>query len=264
MENSFIDPKARIGKNVIIKPFSYIEGNVEIGDNCVIGPHATIYDYVKIGKNCSIFPGAVIGAIPQDLKFHGEESYVEIGDNVMIRECATINRGTAASHKGKTFIDDHTLIMSYCHVAHDCHVGKHCILTSYVGIAGETNVDDWAIIGGASAAHQFTRIGKHAMLSGGSMIGKDVPPYSLAGKRPLSFCGINVVGLKRRGFTAEKIERIRDIYRVLYQGDMIISDAIKKIEDEFPESEEKRDIVDFVKGSKRGIIRYNPYIGSDE
>ena len=210
MNNSVVHPNAKIGKNVTIEPFCYIAENVEIGDGCHIGPNVTIYDYVKIGKNCNIFPGAVIGAIPQDLKFQGEVTYVEIGDNVTIRECATINRGTAASGKYKTVIKNNVLVMSYVHVAHDCVIGNNVILVSYVGLAGETNVDDFAIIGGNSSAHQFTKIGCHAMLSGGSLIGKDVPPYAMAGKRPLSFFGINIVGLRRRGFTSEQIERIRD------------------------------------------------------
>ena len=154
-----VSPKAKLGENVEVGPYAYIDENVEIGDNCKIYPHATILPYVKIGKNCSVFPGAVVGAVPQDLKFDGEITYVEIGDNVTIRECATINRGTKASGKGITKIGNNTLIMSYVHVAHDCRVGNHCILVSYVGIAGETDVDDWAIIGGNPAVHQFSHIG---------------------------------------------------------------------------------------------------------
>lgn len=254
---SCVHPNAKLGANVKIEPFCYISEHVEIGEGSWIGPNVTIYDYVKIGKNCRIFPGAVIGAIPQDLKFKDEISYVEIGDNVTIRECATINRGTAASGKAITKVGNNTLVMSYVHIAHDCVIGNNCILVSYVGLAGETEVDDFAIIGGSSAAHQFTKIGKHAMLSGGSMIGKDVPPYALAGKRPLAFSGINIVGLRRRGFTVEQIERIRDIYRVIYQSGLNVTDACKKVEAEFPESVEKRDILDFIAASKRGIIRCN-------
>lgn len=258
MNNSVVHPNAKIGKNVVIEPFCYIAENVEIGDNCHIGPNVTVYDYVKIGNNCNIFPGAVIGAIPQDLKFQGEVTYVEIGDNVTIRECATINRGTAASGKYKTIIKNNVLVMSYVHVAHDCVIGNNVILVSYVGLAGETDVDDYAIIGGNSSAHQFTKIGCHAMLSGGSLIGKDVPPYAMAGKRPLSFFGINIVGLRRRGFTSEQIERIRDIYRVIYQSGLNVSDACKKVEAEMPDSNEKRVILDFIAESKRGIIKYSP------
>lgn len=264
MENSIVHPNAKIGANVKIDPFCYIAENVEIGEGSWIGPNVTIFDYVKIGKNCRIFPGAVIGAIPQDLKFAGEVSYVEIGDNVTIRECATINRGTAASGKAKTIIGNNTFVMSYVHVAHDCVVGNNVILVSYVGLAGETEVNDYAIIGGNSAAHQFSKIGAHAMLSGGSLIGKDVPPYAMAGKRPLSFAGINIVGLRRRGFTNEQIDRIRDIYRVIYQSNLNVTDACKKIETEFPETEEKRIILNFIADSKRGIIKHNPDATEDE
>jgi UDP-N-acetylglucosamine acyltransferase len=264
MEHSIVHPNAKIGENVKIHPFCYIAENVEIGDGCEIGPNAVIYDYVKMGKNCKVFPGAVVGAIPQDLKFSDEVSYVEIGDNVTIRECATINRGTAASGKGKTVIGNNTLLMSYSHVAHDCEVGNNCILVSYVGIAGETKVDDWAIIGGSSVAHQFSNIGTHAMVAGGSRIGKDVPPYAMAGKYPLSYCGINIVGLRRRGFTIDQIERIKEIYRTIYQSGLNISDACKKVEAEFEESVEKRTILDFIARSKRGIIKDNIGAISDE
>lgn len=187
MENANVHPNAKIGKNVVISPFVTIAEHVEIGDNCWIGPCAAINDYVKIGNNCKIFNGAVIGGLPQDLKFQGEESYVEIGNNVTIREYCTISRGTAASGKNKTVIGDDTFLMAYVHVAHDCRIGSHCILVSYVGLAGETDVDDWAIIGGSSAVHQFTHIGTHAMISGGSFLSKDVPPYSIVGDRPVRF-----------------------------------------------------------------------------
>lgn len=264
MENTFVHPNAKIGKNVVISPFSTIAEHVEIGDGTWIGPFVSINDYVKIGKNCKIFNGAVIGALPQDLKFKGEVSYVEIGDNVMIREYCTVSRGTAASGKFKTVIGNDTFLMAYVHVAHDCKVGSHVIIVSYTGLAGEADIDDWAIIGGASAVHQFSLIGAHAMLSGGSLVGKDVPPFAMAGKRPLSFCGINIIGLKRRGFTTEQIERIRDIYRVIYQSGMNVSAACKKVEETFPESAEKRTILDFIAASKRGIIRYNPKLAPEE
>ncbi len=255
MEQKFVHPNAKIGSNVTIEHFSYVAENVEIGDGTWIGPNVTILDYVKIGKNCKIFPGAVIGAIPQDLKFAGEISYVEIGDNTMIRECATVNRGTAASGKAKTVIGKNCMVMSYAHVAHDCKVGNNVILVSYVGLAGETDVDDWAIIGGHSAAHQFSKIGTHAMLSGGSLVGKDVPPYILAGHRPLAYAGINIVGLRRRGFTVEQIDQIKEMYRIIYQSGLNISDACDKIEAEFPESVEKREILGFIRSSKRGIVK---------
>ena len=256
MQNSTIHPNAKIGENVQIGPYCYIAENVEIGDGCVIGPHATILDYVKIGKNCKIFPGAVVGGIPQDLKFAGEVSWVEIGDNTVIRECATINRGTAASGKYLTKIGNNCLIMSYAHVAHDCVIGNNVSQVSYTGLAGESVVDDWAIIGGASVAHQFTKIGAHAMVQGGSKIGKDVPPYAMAGREPLSFCGINIVGLRRRGFTLEQIDRIREIYKVIYNSGLNRSDACNVLENEFPASEEKDTILNFIRNSKRGIIKF--------
>lgn len=253
---SSIHPNAKIAANVKIGPFCYIAENVEIGEGCEIGPHATILDYVKLGKNCKVFPGAVIGAIPQDLKYAGEVTWVEIGDNTTIRECATVNRGTAASGKKLTKIGNNCLIMSYAHVAHDCHLGDNVIQTSYVGLAGEVDVDDWAIIGGASAAHQFTRIGAHAMVGGGSMISKDVPPYCLAGRRPLSFCGINVIGLRRRHFSSEQIETIKEIYKIIYNDGLNRTDACDKVEKTFPQSTERDIILSFVRESKRGIIKF--------
>lgn len=250
-----VHPNAKIGENVEIGPYAYVDEFVEIGDGCKILPHATIFNYVKMGKNCSIYPGAVIGAEPQDLKFDGEVTYVEIGDNVTVRECATINRGTKASGKGVTRIGDNTLLMSYTHVAHDCSVGKHCILVSYVGIAGETDVEDWAILGGGTVAHQFSRVGAHAMVGGRSKINKDIPPFVLCGREPLTYCGVNIVGLRRRGFTSEQIRNIKDIYDMLYFDGMNVSDACAKIESGFPQSEERDAILNFVRNSKRGIIR---------
>lgn len=252
-----VSPKAKIGDNVEIGPYAFVDDDVEIGEGCKILPHAVIFRYVKIGKNCEIFPGAVIGAIPQDLKFEGEVTYVEIGDNVTIRECATINRGTKASGKGVTKIGSDTLIMSYVHVAHDCHVGKHCILVSYVGIAGETDVDDWVILGGGAMAHQFSRIGSHAMIGGGSKINKDIPPYILCGRDPICYAGVNIVGLRRRGFSSDVIRNIKDIYDTIYFQGYNITDGCSKVEAGFPQSEERDNILNFIRGSKRGIIRGN-------
>ncbi|MBO4231118.1 MAG: acyl-ACP--UDP-N-acetylglucosamine O-acyltransferase, partial [Bacteroidales bacterium] len=207
-----VSPKAIIGDNVEIGPFAYVDDDVEIGDGCKIFPHATVFQYVKMGKNCQIYPGAVVGAVPQDLKFEGEVTSVELGDNVTVRECATINRGTKASGKYVTKVGNDTLIMSYSHVAHDCVIGDHCILVSYVGLAGETVVDDWAIIGGGSKAHQFSKVGCHAMVGGMSRINKDVPPYVLCALETLSDVGVNIVGVRRRGFSSEAIRTIKDIY----------------------------------------------------
>ena len=250
-----VHPGAKLGENVEVGPYAYIDDNVEIGDGTKILPHATIFPYVKIGRDCSVFPGAVVGAIPQDLKFDGEVTYVEIGDRVNIRECATINRGTRASGKGVTRIGDDTLIMSYVHVAHDCCVGKHCILVSYVGIAGETDIDDWAIIGGGTKVHQFSHIGTHAMVGGGCGVNKDIPPYSLCGRQPLVYAGVNIVGLRRRGFDSDIIRNIKDIYDMIYYQGYNFSDAVSRIEEGFPDSEEKKTILDFIKNSKRGIVR---------
>lgn len=250
-----VHPGAKLGENVEVGPYAFIDDNVEIGDGCKIYPHATIFSYVKIGKDCNIFPGAVIGAIPQDLKFDGEITYVEIGDRVNIRECATINRGTRASGKGVTKVGSDTLIMSYVHVAHDCRVGNHCILVSYVGIAGETDVDDWAILGGSTVVHQFTHIGTHAMVGGGSKVNKDIPPYSLCGRDPICYAGINIVGLRRRGFDIDTIHNIKDIYDTIYYQGNNVSDACAKVEEGFPDSAEKTTILNFIRGSKRGIVR---------
>lgn len=252
-----VHPNAKLGDGVEVGPYAYIDEFVEIGEGTKILPHATIFNYVKIGKDCNIFPGAVVGAIPQDLKYSGEVTYVEIGDRVNIRECATINRGTKASGKGVTRVGNDTLLMSYTHVAHDCHVGNHCILTSYVGIAGETDVDDWAILGGSTVAHQFSHVGTHAMVGGGSKINKDIPPYVLCGREPLVFAGVNIVGLRRRGFTNDQVRTIKDIYDLIYFGGMNVSDALDKVEAGFPESEEKTTIVSFIRNSKRGIIKGN-------
>lgn len=255
MELTHIHPEAKIGANCYIGPFTSIAKNVEIEEGAWIGPNVTIMENVKIGKNCKIYSGAVIGAEPQDLKFQGEETHVVIGDNVTIRECVTINRGTAASGKYKTVVGNNCLLMSYVHIAHDSIIGNNVILASYAGVAGESVIQDWAIIGGQTGMHQFTRIGIHAMLSGGSLVGKDVPPYVIAGHHPLSYGGVNRIGLRRRGFTNEKINEIHDIYRIVYFGGLNITDACAKIEADIPQSEERDIILEFVRGSKRGIIK---------
>lgn len=250
-----VSPSAKLGNNVEVGPYAFIDDNVEIGDNCRILPHATIFSYVKMGKDCTVFPGAVVGAVPQDLKFDGEITYVEIGDRVNIRECATINRGTKASGKGVTRIGSDTLVMSYVHVAHDCSVGNHCILVSFVGLAGETDVDDWAIIGGGTKVHQFSHIGAHAMVGGATMVNKDIPPYSLCGRNPIVYAGPNLVGLRRRGFESSTILEIKDIYDMLYYQGYNVSDACEKIEETFVQSAERDVILNFIRNSKRGICR---------
>ncbi len=250
---SNIHPDAIIGENVTIGSFVTIDKNVVIGDNTIIYSNAVILNGARIGKNCQIFPGAVISGIPQDLKFAGEDTTCEIGDFTAIRECATINRGTAA--KGTTMVGQHCLIMAYSHVAHDCILNDHVIIGNATQLAGEVEIDDYAIVSAGTLVHQFSRIGKHVMVQGGSRIGKDIPPYITAGREPISYSGVNVIGLRRRGFTNEQIGNIQEIYRVLYQSGLNNSDAVKQIIANIPDSEEKESILSFVTSSQRGIIR---------
>ena len=244
---AYVHPEAQIADNVTI------DKNVIIEEGTRIGSNVTILEGAHIGKNCKIFPGAVISAIPQDLKFKGEKSIVVIGDNTTIRECVTVNRGTAA--KGITQIGNNCLIMAYAHVAHDCRIGNNCIVTNACQLAGEVEMDDFAILGGMSAVHQFVHIGRHVMISGGSLIGKDVPPYVKAGRVPLSYAGVNSIGLRRREFSNEKINEIQDIYRILFQSGLNNTDAIERIEAEMPASKERDEIIMFVRNSKRGIMK---------
>ncbi len=248
-----VHPEAKIGKDVTIEPFAVIEKDVVIGDGCHVFPHAVILDGARIGDNCRIFPGAVIAGIPQDLKFRGEVTTAEIGNNTTIRECATVNRGTAS--KGKTVVGNDCLIMAYSHIAHDCALKDHIIIGNASQIAGEVTVDDYAIISGGSLVHQFTRISKHVMIQGGSRIGKDIPPYTLIGRDPIVYCGINIVGLRRRGFTNQQVFLIQDIYRTLYTRGLNNSDALRAIETEYEPCEERDLILNFIKTSQRGIVR---------
>ena len=250
---AYVHPQSKVADNVVIEPFVTIDNDVEIGEGTRIGSNATILPGTRIGKNCRIFPGAVIGAIPQDLKFRGEYSTVEIGDNTTIRECVTINRGTVA--RGKTTVGNNCLIMAYVHIAHDCKVGNNVILVNNTILAGEVIIDDWAIISGLTAVHQFCRIGSHVMISGGSLVRKDVPPFIKAGREPLSYVGINSIGLRRRNFSNEKIREIQEIYRYIYQKGLNTAQAVEIIEAEMPASPERDEILLFVKDSKRGIIR---------
>lgn len=250
---AYVHPDAKIADNVVIEPFVSIDHDVEIGEGTRIGSSVTILPGTRIGKNCKIFPGAVIGAVPQDLKFRGEYSTVEIGDNNTIREFVTINRGTAA--RGKTVIGDNNLLMAYAHVAHDCKVGSNIILVNNVQLAGEVVVDDWAILGGMTAVHQFCHIGSHVMISGGSLVRKDVPPFIKAGREPLSYVGINSIGLRRRNYNNEKIREVQEIYRYIYQKGLNTAQAVEIIEAEMPATPERDEVLLFVKDSKRGIIR---------
>ena len=250
---SFVHSGAKIDKSVVIEPFVTIESNVVIGKGTWIGSNVTIMEGARIGENCRIFPGAVISAIPQDLKFNGEDSIVEIGDNTTIRECATVNRGTSAT--GKTIIGKNCLLMAYSHVAHDCNIGNNCVIVNGVALAGHVTIGDFAILGGNSAVHQFVTIGRHAMISGGSLVRKDVPPFVKAAREPLSYIGINSIGLRRREFTEEKINEIQDIYRILFQKKNNNSQAILKIEAELKSTPERDEIISFVKNSGRGIMK---------
>ncbi len=249
---SNIHPDAKIGKNVVIEPFVTIEKEVVIGDGCWIGSGAVIKDYTTLGNNCRVFHGAVIGAIPQDLKFKGEQTFVHIGDNTTIREYATINRGTAA--KGGTSIGSNCLLMAYSHIAHDCRLQNNIIIGNLSQLAGEVDIDDFAIVSGGSLVHQFSHIGAHVMIQGGSHISKDVPPYVMAGREPLAFCGLNLVGLRRRSFSNETINAIHEVYRILYQGNMNISQSLAYVAENLPSSTERDYIIRFVKESTRGII----------
>lgn len=250
---SYVHPEAKIAQNVVIEPFVSIANNVIIGEGTWIGSNVTIMEGAHIGKNCKIFPGAVIAAIPQDLKFNGEETIVEIGDNTTIRECVTINRGTVA--KGKTVVGSNCLLMCYSHVAHDCIIKDYVILGAYTALAGEVMIDDWAIVSAASLVHQFVNIGAHVMIQGASKVGKDVPPYIKAGRDPLCYEGINSIGLRRRGIDNEKINEIQNIYRILFGKGMNTTQSLDYIEAELPATKERDEIILFARNSKRGIIK---------
>lgn len=250
---AFIHSDAIIGKDVTIEPFAYIAFNTVIGDGTWIGPNSTIMDGARIGKNCKIFPSAVVSGIPQDLKFRGEETTAEIGDNTTIREGVTVNRGTAAV--GKTVVGSGCLLMAYSHIGHDCNIGNNCIIGNTTGLAGEVKVDDWAIISGGSLVHQFTRIGAHVILGGGSKVRIDVPPFIKADRDPLSYMGLNSVGLTRRGFEKERIDEIHNIYRAIYQSKMNFTQALAHVEKEFKPSPDRDYILEFIRNSERGIIR---------
>ncbi len=232
---AYVSPKAQIGKNVTIDAFAYIDDNVIIGDNC------------------HIFPSAVIGAVPQDLKYKGEETWTIIGDNCVLREFVTVHRGTAS--KGKTMVGNNNLIMAYCHIAHDCILHDNIIMSNVTQLAGEVEIDDYAVIGGGTLVHQFTHIGGHVMIQGGSKINKDIPPYAIVAREPIAFCGINSVGLNRRGFTPEQIHTIQEVYRLIYQSGMNTTQALEYVEATMPQSAERDTIVSFIRNSTRGIVK---------
>ncbi|MGO1751375.1 acyl-ACP--UDP-N-acetylglucosamine O-acyltransferase [Psychroflexus halocasei] len=250
---AYVHPGAKIAKNVVIEPFTTIHNNVVIGEGSWIGSNVTIMEGARIGKNVSIFPGAVISAVPQDKKFEDEDTITEIGDNTTIRECVTINRGT--SDKMKTKIGKNCWIMAYCHIAHDCIVGNNCVFSNNSTLAGHITVGDYAVLAGMTAIQQFCSIGRHAFITGGSLVRKDVPPYVKAAREPLSYVGINSVGLRRRGFDTQKIREIQDIYRILYQKNYNNSQALSILEAEMEATSERDEIIQFVKDSQRGIMK---------
>lgn len=248
-----VHPDAKIGQNVSIGNFTNIYEDVEIGDNCEIYGNVTIFPGARIGNNVRIFPGAVVAGVPQDLKFKGEKTYAYIGDGTTLRECVTVNRGTAS--KGETRIGNNCLIMAYCHVAHDCRVGDRVIMSNASQLAGEVVVDDSAVIGGGSLVHQFCHLGRNIMLQGGALVNKDIPPFIKAAREPISYVGLNTIGLHRNGFSDYEVHHIADIYRILYMSDLNVTNAVKLIEERIPESKFRKEIVDFVVNSERGIIR---------
>lgn len=250
---AYIHPGAKIAKNVVVEPFTTIHNNVTIGQGTWIGSNVTIMEGARIGKNCNIFPGAVISATPQDLKYNGEETTVVIGDNTTIRECATINKGTL--DRMKTVIGKNCLIMAYCHIAHDCFVGENCIFSNNSTLAGHVTIGDNVILAGLVAVHQFVSIGNHAFVTGGSLVRKDVPPYVKGAREPMSYVGINSVGLRRRGYTSEKIREIQNIYRTLFQKNYNNTQAVQIIEAEMEATPERDEILQFIRDSQRGIMK---------
>ncbi len=250
---AYIHPAAKIHPSVVIDPFVTIDQNVEIGEGTHIGSNVTIMEGARIGRHCNIFPGAVISGIPQDLKFNGEDTVAIIGDNTTIRECVTVNRGTAA--KGKTVVGSNCLIMAYSHIAHDCVVGNNVSISNATQVAGEVVIDNHAVIGGGTLIHQFCHLGEHVMIQGGAHINKDIPPFVKAGRDPIAYTGINSIGLRRRNFTNDQIRDIQEIYRYLYLSRLNVSDAVDRIEAELPATPERDMIIEFIRNSKRGIVR---------
>lgn len=248
-----IHPAARLAPGVTVEPFTTIAGDVEIGENTWIGPNVTIMDGARIGAGCQVFPGAVISAIPQDLKFAGEITTAHIGDYTVLRECVTVNRGTV--DRGRTVVGSHCLLQAYVHIAHDCTVGDHCVISNATQMAGHVQVGDWAIIGGTTAIHQFTNIGAHSFIAGGSLVRSDVPPFVKAAREPLTYAGVNSVGMSRRGFAEARINEMHELFRILYLSGLSMQDSLARIEAEVPHSAERDLVVAFVRGAERGIIK---------
>jgi len=251
--HTYIHPNAKLATNVKVDPFTVIHQNVEIGEGTWIGSNVTIMEGARIGKNCRIFPGAVIAAAPQDLKFEEEDTTVVIGDGTTIREFVTIHRGT--KDRWSTVVGNNCLVMAYSHIAHDCIIGNNCIMSNNTQIAGHVTMGDNAILAGMCAVHQFTNIGKYAFIAGGSLVSKDVPPYIKAGRTPLSYAGVNSIGLKRRGFNFEQINHILDMYRFIYNKGLNTTQALQYLEEEFSATDERDEIITFIRESRRGIIK---------
>lgn len=252
---AFVHPEAKLGENVIVEPFAFIDANTEIGNGTRVMTQAAVLSGARIGENCTIFPNATIAGIPQDLKFQGEETVASIGNHTIVRECVTVNRGTAS--RGFTKVGNNCLLMAYSHVAHDCILKDHIIVGNTSQLAGEVEVEDYAILSGGTLVHQFSKIGAHTMVQGGSKVVKDIPPYTMVGRDPITYVGLNVVGLRRRSFSGEQINTIQKIYRTLYLSGLNVTQALERIESEMPESAERDEILSFVRASSRGIVRGN-------
>jgi len=249
---ALVNPEAKLGENIIVGPFALIEGDVEIGNDCIIGPHSVIYNGARLGNRVKIFQGASIANLPQDLKFGGEKTLLIIGDDTVVREFATLHRGTLET--GKSQVGKNCLLMAYSHIPHDCSVGDNCIIANSVQIGGHSHIEDWVIIGGLAGLHQFSRIGEHSMIAGAAKITQDVPPYILAAHNPAEFNGLNVIGLRRRGFKAEDIQILKDAYGYLYSKSLNVSQAVEVIESKLGNNIYVRKVLNFLSGSKRGIV----------
>lgn len=250
--SAIVNPDAKLGDNLSVGPYAIIEGDVEIGNDCTVGPHAVIYSGARIGNRVKIFQGASVANLPQDLKFSGEPTKFFIGDDSTIREFAALHRGTLET--GKSKVGKNCLIMAYAHIPHDCVVGDNCIIANAVQIGGHSHIEDWVIIGGSTAVHQFSLIGEHSMIGGGIRITQDVPPFILTSHDPASYAGINVIGLRRRGFKNEDIQILKDVYGLIYSKSYNVSQAVKIIEEKFGENIYARKVLNFISRSKRGLV----------
>lgn len=249
---AIVKPEAKLGENIVVGPYAIIEDDVEIGNDCVIGAHAVLYGGARLGNRVKIFQGASVANLPQDLKFAGEPTLFIIGDDTVVREFAALHRGTLET--GKSQIGKNCLLMAYSHIPHDCIVGDNCIIANAVQIGGHSHIEDWVIIGGLAGLHQFSRVGEHSMIAGAAKITQDVPPYILAVNNPAEFGGLNVVGLRRRGFKTEDIQTIKEAYKYLYDKSLNVSQAVEVIESKFGENIYVRKVLNFLSGTKRGIV----------